>query len=165
MKFPKLPFFLTLLSPSVAEINVGIVCACVPVVFPLFKSMSNKSSSKWNSWRHYLLKSWPTSKLSRELSTAATEITSPAQRGLPGVPKGNLNTLLSFVKGSRHATQNSVEGQKSQQSIVVTRATDIEMTPYSELRTIDADNMYHSHLYQSGLHTNLAGSYANVSRV
>ncbi|KAI7778755.1 hypothetical protein LA080_001822 [Diaporthe eres] len=124
----------------VGEINVGIVCACVPVAFPIFKSMSSESSSKWNSWRQYLLKSKPTANSSQEL-TGATGNTLPAQRQLPRVPKGNLNTLLSFVKGARHTTQNSLQGQKSQQIITIARANDIEMTPYSELRTIDTDNM------------------------
>lgn len=77
------------------------------------------------------------------------------------MPKGNLNTLFSFVRGSRHSTQNSLEGQKSQQIITIARATDIEMAPYSELRTIDTDNMYHSHLCQQGLHSDPVDSYAS----
>lgn len=151
-----------LLVPSVAEITVGIVCACVPVAFPLFKSISSKSSSKWHSWRQYL-KSKPNSKSSPK-SPEATENVAPTQCGLPRVPKGNLSTLLSFIQGPRHGPQDYLGGTKSQQSITVIRATDIEMAPYSELRIIETSNMYHSHLYQQGSHKTLVSNFANVSR-
>lgn len=133
-------------SCSVAEINLGIVCACVPVVFPIMKAIGMKVTSTGSTWRRYLLVKYQRSE--RTPDTVITE-DSTAKGPFAEIPKGNLRTLLSFVRGS-HRSQRG----KSQGGITVTQATEIELAPYSELRSIDME--YHSYLGngpQKGAHT------------
>ncbi|KAJ0109377.1 hypothetical protein J7T55_000302 [Diaporthe amygdali] len=139
---------------AIAEINLGIVCACVPAAFPIFKGLAEKSSTRWDSWRNYRSRSRTPSKPPQDNSKSTSNVSEPHQ-GLPNVPRGTLQTLLSFVKGS----QSTHRGDKSQGTITVTKDTDIEMRPYSELRSGDFENMYHSHLYQQGSQRNLAFKY------
>lgn len=143
----------------VAEINLGIVCACVPAVFPLFKSLAETSTTRWYSWRQYRLK-YRTPSKSLLSSTGGTDDISATQRGLPRVPKGHLNTLFSFVRGS----DGDSRGEKSQGNITVTQETDIEMARYSELNSADIANLYHSHLYREGSQRNLVGNFADAQR-
>lgn len=132
----------------IAEINIGIVYACVPVAFPLlFRGMAQTSSYRWYSWRQYRLKPKTPSSSESSLQTRQETRDGPmTQRGLPHVPKGNLRTLLSLVRGSQSASK----GEKSQGGVTVTQATDVEMecSKYSEPGSVGVDHMYHAHLYE-----------------
>ncbi|KAI0413525.1 integral membrane protein [Xylaria grammica] len=125
---------------AAAEINLGIVCGCVPVAVSLFRSFAQKLSTLGSRQK------------SNRSETSAAPLRRGIPAGLPKVPKGTLSTLLSFTRGSRRNPQRNSEG------ILVTRNTDVEMAPYEEIRAIDTDgNMYlsTSHL---GSRRNLVGS-------
>lgn len=143
-----------LIRGRVAEINLGIICACVPVVFPLFKSIAQKTGSGSSFWRQYILKPLTPSKF---LTTTGTNA-SATNHELPKVASGRLNTLLSFIRGSQKT------GETSRGNITVERTTDIEMAPYSELRSVDVD--YHAYLTNGhqGSERNLIGNTVSAQR-
>ncbi|KAK5625942.1 hypothetical protein RRF57_001658 [Xylaria bambusicola] len=101
---------------TVAEIDLGIVCACVPVAFPLFKCIANRLASirLTNSERRK----------------------APTRLGgnwrLPPVPKAALDSLLSFTRGHNR------ERHSDSRAILVTRTTDVEMAPY-EIEMIETN--------------------------
>ncbi|KAG8169667.1 hypothetical protein KVR01_000412 [Diaporthe batatas] len=131
------PLWLSMIAYAlaVAETNLGIVCACVPITFPTFKGLAEKASNSWGSWKGYRSRQRIPS-LTPKGSTDYTSHASATQRGLPSVPKGTLHTLLSFVRGP----QTSQRGEKSQ-GITVTQDTDIEMSPRSGGRSWEAGNI------------------------
>ena len=55
------------------------------------------------------------------------------------MPRVNLKTLLSIIRGPGESQRN-----KSQGKVTVTRETDIEMASYSEVGSVDME--YHSYL-------------------
>ncbi|KFA70259.1 hypothetical protein S40285_07894 [Stachybotrys chlorohalonatus IBT 40285] len=140
---------------AVAEINLGIICACIPVSVPLFKGLTAKVTTTGSSWRRYLLNYRGSSG-----SSESTKAARGADGSLPKVPKGNLKTLFSLIN---KAGDNSY-ASKPQQGITVTRATDIELAPYSELRSIDMD--YHAYLSpeQKGSQPTRPGETSNSGR-
>jgi hypothetical protein len=129
----------------------------VPVAFVLTRGLAEKSTIRWNSWKLYRFRTGTPPK-SQKSHVGSSKNASEAQQDLPQVPKGTLRTLLSFVRGP----QSAHHGKKSQGTIIVTQGTDVEMRPYSELRSADMDNMYHSHLYNQGSQRNLIGHHTDV---
>ncbi|EFY94964.2 hypothetical protein MAA_09542 [Metarhizium robertsii ARSEF 23] len=116
---------------AVAEINLGIVCACVPVIVPLLKGLLTQLSVTTSSWRRY----WGAR------SKGSTDIRNlEAGKGSPAPDPNRLGRRwLSLNLGSQKP-----RGTPSSGTITVTQATEIHMVPYSELRSIDMD--YHRYL-------------------
>ncbi|KAF5125056.1 hypothetical protein E5D57_009741 [Metarhizium anisopliae] len=116
---------------AVAEINLGIVCACVPVIVPLLKGVLTRLSVTTSSWRRY----WGArSKGSTDIGNLEAGKGSPAPN-----PSHVGRRWLSLNLGSQKP-----RGTPSSGTITVTQATEIHMVPYSELRSIDMD--YHRYL-------------------
>ncbi|KAK9438605.1 hypothetical protein VB005_06752 [Metarhizium brunneum] len=116
---------------AVAEINLGIVCACVPVIVPLLKGLLTRLSVTTSSWRRY----WGAR------SKGSTDIRNlEAGKGSPAPNPNHVGRRwLSLNLGSQKP-----RGTPSSGTITVTQATEIHMVPYSELRSIDMD--YHRYL-------------------
>ncbi|KID83815.1 hypothetical protein MGU_08900 [Metarhizium guizhouense ARSEF 977] len=116
---------------AVAEINLGIVCACVPVIVPLLKGLLTRISLTTSTWRRY----WGAR------SKGSTDIRNlEAGKGSPAPNPNHLGRRwLSLNLGSQKP-----RGTPSTGTITVTQATEIHMVPYSELRSIDMD--YHRYL-------------------
>ncbi|KAG8425927.1 hypothetical protein J3459_008621 [Metarhizium acridum] len=127
------PFWISMPSYglAVAEINLGIVCACVPVIVPLMKALLAKLSHTTSIWQRYWKK---TADDSTDMNNLEAGKRSPAQN-----PNYCGRRLLSFNRGSQKP-----RGTPSTGTITVTQATEIHMVPYSELRSIDMD--YHTYL-------------------
>ncbi|KJK74583.1 hypothetical protein H634G_10112 [Metarhizium anisopliae BRIP 53293] len=116
---------------AVAEINLGIVCACVPVIVPLLKGLLTQLSVTTSSWRRYWGARSKGSTDTRNLE---------AGKGSPAPDPNHVGRRwLSLNLGSQKP-----RGTPSSGTITVTQATEIHMVPYSELRSIDMD--YHRYL-------------------
>lgn len=144
---------------SVAELNLGIICSCVPVIFPLFKGLAETASTRWDSWKHYRF-SFRRHSETLQGSTETKGDASATRWGLPRVPGGNLRTLLSFTR-SPHGAR---DGEKSQGTITVTQDTDIEMSPPYGLESMELSSMYHSHLFQKSSQQTLVTSHVIPKR-
>jgi hypothetical protein len=90
---------LTRALTSIAEINIGIACSCIPIVFVHFKSLGSLSGS-WFSKIRYM--SGRKGSSGRGGSTDKQILDSheiemgPA--GLPQVPKGTMTGVRSFMR-------------------------------------------------------------------
>ncbi|KAF2821002.1 hypothetical protein CC86DRAFT_332341 [Ophiobolus disseminans] len=83
---------------TVVELNVGIVCSCMPVVFVVLKNLSKTITSKI-SGRSSGKTSNP---LPGENARPVTGLPqSIPRRPLPIVPKAHLSTIISFVRNGR----------------------------------------------------------------
>lgn len=82
----------------VAELNVGLICSCMPVVFVLFRGLAARYGSVRTSVRDWV------KARSRQNHTSSVD-GCPARAGydtteeLPQVAKGSLSGLLSFMRG------------------------------------------------------------------
>lgn len=110
------------------------MCASLPVVFPLLGGIANYIYTSMLSYKRYLSGIATSTKDSDAGADGETVMSK-----LPQLPSGKLDTLISFIRG-RGLSQNEV----SQGRVSVTKTTDIEMAPYSELRSVDVD--YHAYL-------------------
>jgi hypothetical protein len=119
---------------SVAEINVGIICACIPLLNPLFNSCTTKLKWTGSPFKNYIQKY-------RGLSDAtnARKHTGDAIGRLPTITQGRMSILLPFFGGRKTIKTEILRFDKS-----MTYAAQLEMVPHSELSSIDLD--YHSHL-------------------
>lgn len=119
---------------SAVELNIGIVCACMPVAFVLFKTFAQKTESSYKYLLGYILPR-PTSSHNQQISPHdSTNTEGLRNEALPRVPKGTLSGLVSFMRTSsrsQHGTSNDAE-------------LDGATSAYFELTSIDYD--YHSHL-------------------
>lgn len=120
---------------SVAEINLGIVCACIPVCFPLLKGLTETLGQSASACKHYLLKRSEQLKQHSDLEGGQAY----GDSSLPKIPKVNLKTLLSIFRDPNYSQR-----EKSRGNVTVTRGTNVEMSPYTELRSVDMD--YHNYL-------------------
>lgn len=111
------------------------MCASLPVVFPLLGGMVAYINATTSSWGRYLSRR----RISPVESDSSTISQTRPERLSPVFPNAKLKTLMSFVRG-RDVSKN----QTAQGSVSVTKTTDIEMAPYSELRSVDID--YHAYL-------------------
>lgn len=98
--------------------------------------MAARIASTTTSWRRYLS--------GYNYSGGESGDTSANHKDVPErlsskLPDGRMRTLMSFIRGKQVSQKEVSHG-----SISVTRATDIEMAPYSELRSVDMD--YHAYL-------------------
>ncbi|KAH7387002.1 hypothetical protein DE146DRAFT_666327 [Phaeosphaeria sp. MPI-PUGE-AT-0046c] len=76
---------------SIIELNVGIICSCIPVIVVLFKDFAH--SSYITSFRRYLR-----SRYASGHSDSESEVDEKAVQGLPEVPRGTLSGLKTFVR-------------------------------------------------------------------
>lgn len=87
-------------SPSIAEINIGVLCSCIPVAFVLFKGMTERSitwaNHFWNNLTHGYRKA-PDSKDAKRFQ-AKDSFSNQAQdiENLPRVPNATMTGALSF---------------------------------------------------------------------
>ncbi|KAI5861021.1 hypothetical protein GGS23DRAFT_578385 [Durotheca rogersii] len=119
---------------AVAELNVGIICCCMPVIFVLFRGLLAKTESFWVSLVSYL---GPRSKLSgKSASEGSADPPGKIPTGeLPQVPRGTLNTLASFVRKGTRFQGKTNRGQETRAST------------YVELQSVD-----NYHAYVQGEH-------------
>lgn len=139
---------LTCCSRSIAEINLGIVCACVPVIIPLLKGLLAKLSPPTSTWKRY----W------KKKAGYWTDI-HDLEAGKRG-PTQNHNyyrrNLLSLSRGPQKPRRALSTG-----TIKVTHTTDIHMEPYSELRSIDMD--YHKYLGGGKQNSHIVGAQGGMA--
>ncbi|KAH7303649.1 hypothetical protein B0I35DRAFT_177138 [Stachybotrys elegans] len=121
----------TVYALSVAEVNIGLICACLPVIFPAVKAFVRSSSSAWASLKESLFSS-------RQLRDPAFDDSGPdvpaSQQGLPEIPRGNLGIVFENRNTCNRRRESLSQGTQAGN----------EMLPYSELRSMDMD--YHKHL-------------------
>lgn len=129
----------------VAELNIGVFCACMPSTFPLFKSMAEHSRSTWSkmtskggssgSSTHTRGSSF---KVQSEKTEAAWE---EANQKLPQPPR----STFAGLRALRASWRPSAARKISEGGIL--RTVDVEMAPYRELESVDMD--YHDYLARS----------------
>ncbi|KAI0429872.1 integral membrane protein [Xylaria sp. FL1042] len=90
---------------AVAEINLGIICACIPVAFPTLKLWAQKLSSVWSSLINK----------AEKIETISIEANIPPSP--PAVPRGVMRTFLSFLRSPNDSRPG-------------TDVINIEMVPY-----------------------------------
>ncbi|KAK8074425.1 hypothetical protein PG997_009088 [Apiospora hydei] len=102
----------------VAEVNIGILCACIPVFFVLFKPAIRKAETVF-----VYLKGRLSPRANKE--NAATDVTAlPPPEILKQVPSGTLSGLKSFFRKVGH-TQDR-ESEKTATSAQISQCTDLQ---------------------------------------
>ncbi|KUI66481.1 hypothetical protein VM1G_02343 [Cytospora mali] len=115
---------------SVSELNFGIICACMPVVFVLFKGAAVETAS-WVA----KLRSWS----SRSRNKTDIEMQPCTEEGkvlLPSVPRGTLTGLRSFMRGAGRSRPAD------------TQVSSKEVSHEEVLTYVSADYDYHTQLRQ-----------------
>ncbi|KAJ8133118.1 hypothetical protein O1611_g506 [Lasiodiplodia mahajangana] len=112
----------------VAELNIGTICSCMPVVFVLFKNFSKAVGTKWTS----LFRSQGTDSKGKtyKLEELASLPRNGAEDGsLPPAPYPTLTGVKTFVHQVQYTTPHS-------------NANPFRSTnPYSEIQDDDSDNV------------------------
>ncbi|KAK5631975.1 hypothetical protein RRF57_007689 [Xylaria bambusicola] len=129
---------LTVQALGVAELNLGIICACLPILITLFKRFSETLSAAWKSISTRI----SSSAGNRGLASAEIANTSPHVTGK--VPRGTIEGLSSFIRSFR--VPNT---QPSEKSFNVDSITD--NNTYVELHSLDYE--YHAHIEHPGKQT------------
>lgn len=81
---------------SVVEINIGILCACIPVAFVLIKRLYHSAGSSLTYIRHRLISDRSTTTVA---PAGVTEEGNLPGRGLPSsIPRGVITGLQSFIR-------------------------------------------------------------------
>ncbi|RYP83963.1 hypothetical protein DL769_001269 [Monosporascus sp. CRB-8-3] len=110
-----------------AELNVGIICSCIPVSFILPKRITTTS---WTSIREYLTQHLRRSGSATAHGNEPKPSRSPdaPRHGLPKIPSATIRGLRTFIWGD-----------SSRKPVELT-----EMSDYAELGSVDQE--YHGHL-------------------
>lgn len=85
-------------TTSIIELNVGIICGCIPVIVVLFKDLAH---SHYVTSIKRLIRSRYGSRYASDQSDSGSDSGSDlhkAEKGLPQVPKGTLSGLKSIVR-------------------------------------------------------------------
>ncbi|KAK7190340.1 hypothetical protein DPSP01_006160 [Paraphaeosphaeria sporulosa] len=105
---------------AVAELNVGIICSCMPVIFVVVKSFSKKVTST--------IRGRSSGSRSGELPTDGVppNCSSEAKplKPLPAVPRGHLSTLMSFIRSGRR--NNTEAGSLVNGDLILTNMSDFD---------------------------------------
>lgn len=120
----------TVITNSVAELNIGIMCACMPVVFVMFKGVT-QNTLKWES----KLRSWTARSKSDIEMQPYTEVENSS---LPQVPRGTLGGLRSFIQSVHRSRPTDTQ-------LMLTQPSQGEVLTY-----VSADYDYHTRLGQPG---------------
>ncbi|KAI0399832.1 hypothetical protein F4802DRAFT_587864 [Xylaria palmicola] len=119
---------------TVAELNIGILCACIPVFSVLFKTAVQRTESGFIHLRERL----------SPHGSGKGDITDAEGKRYPmisaKVPSGTLNLLKSIFRRAGRT-----------QSLGTEAVTDVPVTDFQELQSMDYD--YHAHIRQSSPHT------------
>ncbi|TGJ80419.1 hypothetical protein E0Z10_g8347 [Xylaria hypoxylon] len=115
-----------------AELNFGILCACMPVVFVVFKGIGSKTASLAAK-----LRSWTTRNKS---DTDMKPYSTVEEASLPSIPGGTLHGLQSFMRRALRSRQTDTR-------LTLTPSTHGEVLTY-----VSADDDYHAHLQRPGTH-------------
>ncbi|GAP82405.1 putative integral membrane protein [Rosellinia necatrix] len=109
-----------------AELNFGLLCACMPVVFVVFKGFGSKTVS-WAA----KIRSWTT----RSKFDTDMDLYSAVEEGsLPSIPRGTLHGLRSFVRRAYRTGHTDTE-------LTLTPSTQGEVHTH-----VSVDDEYHAHL-------------------
>lgn len=132
---------MTLCNPSSAELNVGIICSCLPIVFVLFRGST--TNSPWNSFVRYLR--------TRGRHSTTTNSNQPKDHfyglsdddpTLPQFQRERPTGLHAFIhKGHRPRPQHGI-------------TVSTELSTYSTLASVD--DTYHEQLKRTYLESYLA---------
>ncbi|KAI0146916.1 hypothetical protein GGR57DRAFT_506356 [Xylariaceae sp. FL1272] len=118
-----------------AELNIGILCACMPVGFVVFRGLVLKvETSMWSLLKYFRSRSRIPD--ASPDTNAETGITEPATSPLPKIPRWNLTGLTSLFRNSQPEQPKT----ESTSSLNATKPT------YIELTSVDYD--YHSQMKQ-----------------
>lgn len=113
---------------SVAELNIGIICACIPVVFVVFKGMARRA----NSWVTKLRSSTASG---GEHEGDGAERDKQSRRHRPRT-RETFKALRSFMQKGRRANLEDAELALTQ-------------TAHRQVHTfVSANDDYHTHLYR-----------------
>ncbi|KAI1762136.1 hypothetical protein GGR53DRAFT_532907 [Hypoxylon sp. FL1150] len=87
---------------AVAELNIGLVCSCIPVIFVLFKWPADRLKAAWGSVKSYVSSH---TKSSRMATSKDTLVTSEA----PGLSGGSQGTPGLGTKSSEYYELQSID--------------------------------------------------------
>jgi hypothetical protein len=127
----------------VAELNIGVFCACMPSVFPLFRSMAEQSWATWSKSRSKARSSSLSSNRTRASSIKMTsektgDTWKEGNQKLPQPPR----STFAGLRALRTSWRSPVGRKLSEGGIL--RTVDVEMAPYQEIETRHMD--YHDYL-------------------
>ncbi|ROW04719.1 hypothetical protein VMCG_04870 [Cytospora schulzeri] len=94
---------------GVAELNVGLICGCMPVIFVLFRGLAAKSGSVWTSVREWMKAHSRQTNTSSDISFPIQIIHGPEE--LPQLPEGTPSGIPSFTRGGASRSQWRSPGQ------------------------------------------------------
>jgi hypothetical protein len=125
------------------EINVGIVCSCLPVVFVLFKQATTSSWTSLRSWGTRFFRRTGSRTLGKTESNRTKEPDSLNMDSLR-IPRGTLTGLRTFFGGTKTKS----------------RIPDTELSIFADMASVEEE--YHSQL-KTNAHTPTGGSHSNTN--
>ncbi|KAI2467416.1 hypothetical protein F4781DRAFT_402319 [Annulohypoxylon bovei var. microspora] len=111
------------------ELNVGVICSCMPVGFIMYKRVS---TSSWTYIRHFL-------RTRRSGSGDSTVVGSGGDHKLPGSSDGLQDKLPDVPRATLTGLRTLLRGDRTVKPQGMT-----EMSTYTELRSVDEE--YHAQL-------------------
>lgn len=144
---------------SILELNIGLICACMPIVALPFKTLGASLAASWNSIRNYSR----TRLLNRSSGEGVDEYNmtdSPsykeAKHQLPQMVKGDgaITGLRSFMRRAYRSTA-ATNTQKT------APVTSTEAITFATLNSVDYSHDYHDQL--KNIHSVETGGWDNHS--
>ncbi|KAH7324386.1 hypothetical protein B0I35DRAFT_349229 [Stachybotrys elegans] len=126
---------------AMAEVNLGITCACLPVIFPLCKRWLAQSRAGFSSFNQSNLLAAPTS---NEIVVESPQ-GKPSQGHwkLPQIPRSTYSGIRTAVRGRRGMPTYGM-GVVRREGGIQTIGVGLDMMAYTELQSVEVE--YHRHL-------------------
>lgn len=140
------------MNSSAVELNVGLICSCLPVVFVVIKGVYTGGSLTAFIQYMYFRTRGKRSGASNSGQPAVSSGSSGGDQMLPQIPKGPMTGIQTFIR----------RAGRPQQSLGTNITVMTEMSMYTDLSS--TDDAYHEQLKRAHIqnyHTN----HSNPSRV
>ncbi|CAH0033774.1 unnamed protein product [Clonostachys rhizophaga] len=105
---------------SVAEINIGIICSCMPVIIILFKGFNSWSTQFLSRIRSSISTSRKFSDRSKDSDIEMLRYEGLEENGLPEVPRGTMTGMRTFMSNF-----NRTRPAKMQTEILTVASADL----------------------------------------
>ncbi|KAI5917142.1 hypothetical protein F4810DRAFT_697708 [Camillea tinctor] len=90
---------------GILELNIGNICACMPIIVPVLRRIAQSISSVWETVNHYYYVFTHNQHNTDRDTTKGTGSTEQAQASLPDIPRGAFSGLRTFI--SRYQRSNA----------------------------------------------------------
>ncbi|KFA70215.1 hypothetical protein S40285_04426 [Stachybotrys chlorohalonatus IBT 40285] len=151
---------------GILELNIGNICACMPVLVPLVRGLAQSLSSVWQSVNHYYYVFTHNPYTTEDDTGKGSRSTEETRADLPEVPRGTFSGLRTFMRNYHRSSAATTE-HDTRGSTTVLATQDSNFHDYhSQLKNIwehDAERNMSSEMGDSGSRT-LPGSSGTGSQ-